>query len=303
MIDFRENDISPALESWTVQRVLNWAVPWLKGKLVDPVSAPRLEAELLLAFSLQLDRTSLFLQLDRPLNKQERETFKGLIRRRAESEPLAYILGYRDFYRHRFKVNEAVLIPRPDTETLVESLIMAARTAASPRILDVGTGSGCIAISVAAEIPTARVVAWDLSQNALDVADHNASALRVANVSFELRDALVFDNLPIDQYDFIVSNPPYVARDETSVMNAETLRFEPKMALFPNEYDGLTFYRAFASSYGRSLRTGGRIFLEVGFNQAARVAQLFIDAGWQKIEVTKDLSGRDRVISAVWSEP
>ena len=298
MTIYPENDAPLSPDIWTVQRVLGWAVPWLKEKLPDLNCSPRLDAELLLANVLKIDRTNLFLQLDRPLTKPEKETFKTLVRRRAESEPVAYIIGYRDFYRHRFKVTDAVLIPRPDTESLVETVVTAARSMNSPRILEVGTGSGCVAVSLAADVPTSIIEAWDVSESALNIARSNAACVGVANISFKVQDALAFNALPVKQFDFIVSNPPYIASDERSLMSSETLRYEPRLALFPADSDGLTFYRAFATYYGQCLLPGGKIFLEVGVHQAARVAQLFIEAGWQKIKIVKDLSGCERVISA-----
>ncbi len=298
MTIYPENESPLSPDIWTVQRVLSWSVPWLKEKLPDLNGSPRLDAELLLASVLKIDRTSLFLQLDRPLNKAERDEFKILIRRRADSEPIAYIVGYRDFYRHRFKVSDAVLIPRPDTETLVETVANAARAVNGPKILDVGTGSGCVAVSLAAEVPQSIVEAWDVSEGALKIAQTNSMEAGTANIVFHRRDALDVQDLPVHRFDFIVSNPPYIASDEKPMMSSETLLFEPELALFAPEADGLTFYRTFADHYGRCLRPGGKIFLEVGVHQAARVAQLFMTAGWQKIKVVKDLSGFDRVVCA-----
>ncbi len=298
MTVYPENESPLSLEIWTVHRVLAWAVPWLKEKLADQINSPRLDAELLLSSVLKIDRTRLFLQLDRPLTKPERDDFKTLIRRRAEAEPLAYIIGYRDFYRHRFRVSDAVLIPRPDTEILVEAVISSAKSVSAPRILDIGSGSGCVAVSLAAEILTAAVEAWDVSESALAIARDNAADAGVENIQFLLRDALNTESLPTGVFDFIVSNPPYIAKDEQAIMSAETLRYEPHLALFPNESDGLTFYRLFASNYMKCLSPGGKIFLEVGVNQAAIVAQLFEAAGWRKINKVKDLSGHERVVIA-----
>lgn len=283
---------------WTVRRILSWSVDYLSGKSRDLAATARLDVEMLLANVLGLDRMRLYLQLDRPLTKDERESFKILLRRRAEFEPVAYLLGYRDFYRHRFKVDQNVLIPRPDTEILVESVVAASKDYSSPKILDVGTGSGCIAISLAAEIPGAKVTAWDISEPALVVARANAESLNVNNVTFLNQDALAV-NLPgAGAFDLIVSNPPYITPSETNIMGPGVQAYEPALALFASDSEGLEFYRVFALSYQRILNTGGKIFLEIGFSQAAKVAQLFQDAGWRKIKISKDLSGHDRVLSA-----
>lgn len=284
-------------ELWTVQRVLSWSTGWLKEKAADATVNSRLEAELLLASVLDIDRMRLYLQLDRPLTKVEREAYKGQIRRRAEGEPIAYITGYRDFYRHRFSVSPAVLIPRPDTEILVEAALNAVASGSAPRILDVGTGSGCIAISLASELPEAVVDAWDIADEALAVASANVSSIGVLNVNLRVCDALS-EVLTPGSYDLIVSNPPYIPRFETHLMSAETLNKEPALALFAPDDDGLTFYRRFASDFMPALREGGKIFLEIGHSQGAIVAQLFSDAGWRKITVVKDLAGHDRVVSA-----
>jgi release factor glutamine methyltransferase len=283
---------------WNVQRVLLWSATWLKAKATDLYGHPKLEAELLLAQVLELDRMNLYLQLDRPLSKSERESYKGLLRRRVEGEPVAYILGYRDFYRHRFVVSPAVLIPRPDTELLVELASRAATTMVAPRILDIGTGSGCVAISLASEVKTASVVAWEISSEALAVANRNMQDIGVTNLTMIQRDALAKGVFEGDLYDIIVSNPPYIAKHEVAIMSRETLNFEPKIALFSADDEGMAFYQIFAKHSQVALREGGKLFLEIGLNQAAKVAQLLKDANWAKIEVVKDLSGHDRVICA-----
>ena len=285
-------------EIWTVQRVLSWSSTWLKEKAMDQLGNPKLEAELLLAHVLELDRMKLYLQLDRPLTKNERESYKLLLRRRVEGEPVSYILGYRDFYRHRFVVSPAVLIPRSDTEVLVELVSKAAFQMNAPRILEVGTGSGCIAISLASEVPTSTVVAWEICTRALDVARQNMAEISVQNLTLLQRDALADGVFQGDVFDIIVSNPPYVAKYEVELMSRETINYEPKLALFSGDDDGLAFYEVFARQSQVALREGGKIFLEIGLNQAAKVAKLLKDANWRKIEIVKDLAGHDRVVCA-----
>jgi release factor glutamine methyltransferase len=284
---------------WTVQRILTWSAAWLKAKQNHPSCNARLDAELLLASVFASDRMNLYLQLDRPLTKSERDDFKNLLLRRGQGEPIAYILGYRDFYRQRFIVSKDVLIPRPDTELLVESALNFAKSRRGQiGILDIGTGSGCVAISIAAELPQALVEAWDISEAALDNAQKNAKNLEVHNLSFKACDGLALDQSHGLEFDLIVSNPPYIASDEIALLSPETLAFEPRLALFCPKQNGFSFYEAFAKNAGQALKPGGRIFLEVGVNQSAKVAQLFEGAGWGKILIEKDLSGHGRVVSA-----
>ena len=284
---------------WTVLRILTWSAGWLKGKQSHPSCNARLDAELLLASVFGFDRMKLFLQLDRPLTKLERDSFKNLLLRRGHGEPVAYILGYRDFYRQRFIVSKDVLVPRPDTELLVESTIKFAKSRRGQvNILDIGTGSGCIAISIAAELPEALVEAWDISEAAIDIAKRNAENLGVHNVNFKVRDGLDLDQSQGLEFDMIVSNPPYIARDEVALLSPETLAYEPRLALFCPKQNGFSFYEAFAKNADNVLKPQGRIFLEVGLNQSAKVAQLFEGSGWEKILIEKDLSGHGRVVSA-----
>ncbi len=286
------------VDVWTIQKVVQSAAEWLRTRSSDSLTNPRLDAEILLASVLEMDRMRLYLQLDRPLSKLERERFKALLSQRGAGVPVAQIVGHRDFYRHRFAVSAATLIPRPETETLVQTALDFLKLLKQPRVLDIGTGTGCIAISIAAEIPDASVEAWDISEDALDVARRNANDLGAKNVRFSNTDALTPDAYRGSKYNAIISNPPYIPDDEQSLCSPETLNFEPRLALFAPESDGLTFYRRFSEFAGDILDHGGKIFLEFGYSQAEKVAQLFEAKKWRKIIVIRDLSGRDRVISA-----
>ena len=286
------------VDVWTIQKVVQTAAEWLRTRNSDPLTNPRLDAEILLASVLEMDRMRLYLQLDRPLSKLERERFKALLSQRGAGVPVAQIVGHRDFYRHRFTVSAATLIPRPETETLVQTALDFLKLLKQPKVLDIGTGTGCIAISIAAEIPDACVEAWDISEDALDVARRNANDLGAKNVRFSNTDALTPDAYRGSKYNAIISNPPYIPDDEQSLCSPETLNFEPRLALFAPESDGLTFYRRFSEFAGDILDHGGKIFLEFGYSQAEKVAQLFEAKKWRKIIVIRDLSGRDRVISA-----
>lgn len=285
-------------EVWTIKRILQSSFDWLKGKNLDPQSNHRLDSEVLLASVLGIDRMRLYLDLDRPLNKDERERYRAMLLQRGTGVPVAQIVGYRDFYRHRFYVTKDTLIPRPDTECLVEAAIAELGGMKAPTVLDIGTGCGCIGISIAAAIPGALVEAWDVSEGALAVARGNAKRLELTNISIVLIDALNEASYGKTKFDVIVSNPPYIPWNERALCTVETLNFEPHLALFTGEDDGLTFYRRFALSASKSLVEGGKIFVEVGFSQAEKVAHLFEAQGWRKIVMIKDLSGHPRVISA-----
>jgi release factor glutamine methyltransferase len=296
---------SVALEAWTIGRILTWSVDYLRAK--GQIESPRLDAELLLGHALKLARIQLYTQYDKPLNAAEREPFKAFLQRRSRGEPVAYITGEKEFMGYRFEVSSAVLIPRPDTELLVE-LILEWSKASTPeqlstwRILDVGTGSGCIATSLALKLASSHVhvSAWDLELLALANAKANAERLG-ASVAFSQCDALAaasWDGVGTQPYDMIVSNPPYIAPAEAPDLPCSVAAFEPQQALFAPP-DGLSFYRALAAFAPRLLKPGGRLAVEIGSTQAAAVQQLFAEAGWQQISLRKDWSRLDRVVSAV----
>ena len=289
---------TPGLDVWNVQKILTWSTTYLKEKCVDhDVRSHRLEAELLLAFALGCDRIRLYMDLEKPLAREERESFKTLLRRRIEGEPVSYVLGYKDFFKYRFVVNPAVLVPRADTELLVEHAIMDVRLRTTPRVLDIGTGSGCIAISVALECPEAQIVAWDISEEALRVAEVNNETLG-ASVEFAQCDARkVLASYSGPKFDVILSNPPYVSRSELPSLSPSVKNYEPALALFGDD-DGLAFYALYANSLKQCLNPNGTVHMEIGATQSASVAELFQNAGWRKISIDKDLSGNDRLLRA-----
>lgn len=289
---------SPDQDVWTIKRILQSSAIWLRSKNPNSQDNHRLESEIMLSSVLGLDRMSLYLDLDRPLTHAERDQYRSLLMQRGAGAPVAYIVGYRDFYRHRFFVTKDTLIPRPDTECLVEGAIDYLRGFELPRVLDIGTGTGCIGISIAASLPGAEVEAWDISEAALAVAKMNAETIGTTNITMRLCDGLLEDSYGGQKFHAIVSNPPYIPWDEKPLCAPETLKFEPQMALFADDPDGLTFYRRFATSASKSLCDGGKIFLEVGFNQGEKVAHLFEGQGWRKIVMIRDLSGHKRAISA-----
>ncbi len=279
---------------WTIKDVIDWSIPYLKEK---GSPSARLDAELLLCDVLACRRLDLYLDHHKPLNSEERTAFRDRIRRRSQGEPVAYILGRKEFYGHEFSVGPATLIPRPETEHLVEQVLQSFPEDQELKGLDVGTGTGCIAISLKKARPQWSMEAWDVSREALAVAAANAEKL-AASVTLEQLDALKDQSWSscLHGFDFIVSNPPYIATSERSELPVSVVRFEPALALFAEE-SGLIFYRTLAQKAAQSLRKGGKIFLEIGSGQASDVCLLLEESGWQDIAVHQDLAGLDRVVT------
>lgn len=279
-----------SLRIWTIREVLDWAAEDFARRGID---TPRLDAELLVAKALDVDRVGLYLDLNRPLLEQERGLIRPLVARRREREPVAYILGYRDFYGRRFCVTPDVLIPRPDTETLIDHALACIPVDAPCRVLDAGTGSGAIAITIAAERPLAAVTATDLSEAALEVAKSNAELHGVATrIRFERVDLLARG----EQHDVILSNPPYVARPDLETLQAEVREHEPMAALDGGE-DGLDVVKALLRASEPAAAPRAQILIEVGQGQAQSVLDFALEeTSWEPVAVYKDLNRVDRVL-------
>jgi len=265
--------------------------------------SPRLDAELLLATVLGVDRTGLFRQPERALALEEAERFDAFVARREALEPVAYIRGLRAFRTLELEVTPAVLIPRPETETLVDVALELLDGASppgpfAPLVLDVGTGSGCIALALAAENPYVRVVASDVDEAALAVARRNAARLGLERRLVLVRSDLLAD-LPTDlRFDLVLSNPPYIPAAEYEALEPNVHDFEPRLALYGGA-DGLDVYRRLVPAAAARLRRGGALAVEVGAGQAAAVAELFAAAGgFAAAEQRLDLGGVPRVVSA-----
>ncbi|MHA7629583.1 peptide chain release factor N(5)-glutamine methyltransferase [Corallococcus sp. M7] len=275
---------------WTIRRILTWTTGHFEKRGVD---APRLTAEILLAHVLKTGRVRLYVDLDRPLSKDELAAFKALIERRLAGEPTNYLTGAKEFYNRPFKVDARVLIPRPETELLVEAVLHAVPKDAPSRVLDVCTGSGCIAISVAAERPQATVLATDLSRDACALARENAQALGVAERVSVLEGDL-FSPLPPDAtFRVVVSNPPYIDSGDIAGLSAEVRR-EPRLALDGGP-DGLVALRRVIQGARRVLEPGGLLALEMGETQGSAVLELLRAAGYSDARVEKDLERRERM--------
>jgi release factor glutamine methyltransferase len=277
--------------AWTIARVLDWTRSFFDSKDIETA---RLDAELLIAHALGLSRIDLYLDHHRPLDAQELTSIRGLVRRRAQLEPIHYILGERDFWSITIGVDSRVLIPRPDTEKLVE-LALSNIDETTDRVLDLCTGSGAIALALATEHPQVQVAATDISKDALDVARANAERLNLSNVSFHQSD--LFKGLQA-QFDVIISNPPYIRSSDCKNLMADVRDYEPLMALDGGP-DGLDFYRKIIQTAPRFLRSRGHLLLEIGHDQAQDLRALVeASAHLDWIKCHQDLAGNDRVVHA-----
>lgn len=289
---------APREDPWTIRRVLAWAADDLK-KRGNPT--PRLDAELLLGKVLKAPRVKLVIDADKPLAKEELAAYRELHQRRRKGEPVAYLLGVREFYGRPFRVDARVLVPRPDTEILVE--VALKRTEArslSLRALDLCTGSGCVAITIARERPTATVIGTDIAPGALEVARDNQVRLAAFNVAFLQADlfALPAHSGPA-RFDLVTANPPYIPQGEAPELPVDVRDFEPAHALFAGE-DGLDVMRRIVHEAPAHLDEGGVLAVEVAAGQAPAVAALFVERGFAAVERAKDYGGHERVVSGVW---
>jgi release factor glutamine methyltransferase len=281
-------------DEWTIARVLAWATDDFRRRGLD---SPRLDAELLLAHVLGVDRLRLLIDAGRTLTKPELLAYRELIVRRRRAEPVAYILGVREFYGHTLRVGPSVLVPRPDTETLVEVALDRTRSAHLwGEALDLCTGSGCVAIAFARKRPTWRVTGVDVSREAVAVARENVeragSAFNAHMLEGDL-DAPLSDGA---RFDLITANPPYIPTADLATLPADVREHEPHLAL-DGGADGLDLVRRIVVLARRRLRPGGVLAVEVGYAQAARAAALLDAAGFAAVERRKDYGGIERVVS------
>ena len=289
------NATNPA-DTWTIRRVLEWTTGYLSEHGSE---SPRLEAEILLAYAKQCPRIQLYTHFDDELSDEVRGRMRALVKRRADLEPVAYLVGHREFFSLDFEVNRDVLIPRPETELLVMEALEALKAAeVSGRVLDIGTGSGCIAIAIAHRAPTAAVTAVDISESALVVARRNAERHHVADrVSFLQGDLFA----PLDageEFDVIVSNPPYVSTDDQTGLEQDVVRHEPHGALFAGR-DGLDVIRRIIDTAPQHLRAGGSLFLEFSPEQADSIVALLHASGqFEGINILRDTSHQQRAVRA-----
>jgi release factor glutamine methyltransferase len=255
---------------------------------------PARDAELLLLYATGLSRTDLITQPERQLSTAESRKYRGLVARRERSEPIQYITGEREFYGLRFTVTPDVLIPRPETEHLVEAALERIPLVTPWRIADVGTGSGAIAVALAVARPSARITAVDISPAALQIAKQNASAHQVAE-RIDFAEAYLLDGIKASSLDMVLSNPPYIASGERETLDAEVREFEPATALFAGP-TGVEIYERLIPQAGNVLRPNGWLLMEIGAGQQSQLSLLLKD--WIKVSFLPDLQGIPRVALA-----
>ena len=259
------------------------------------IENPRLDAEVLLCHVMNLERIDLYVRFDQPLEEQELSSYRDLVRRRSSGEPIAYLLGEKEFMGHTFKVSPAVLIPRPDTEILVEAAVNRLAEYPEPRFLDIGVGSGAILLSVLKAIPYAKGIGVDLSPDALLIAKENATTLGVNHrAGFLLGDTLA----PIGdrKVQGILSNPPYIPTGDMRTLQKE-VKLEPKLAL-DGGLDGLNIYRKLLLDGKNYLLPGGFLMMEMGIHQAEPITKIALEMGWIELEPPrKDYGGIERVVT------
>ena len=271
--------------------LLSKSIQYLKKYNVENA---RLDAEYIFAHVLGVKRAALVLNFDDEISEENKNLIRQyIIRRGKHREPLQYIIKEWEFYGRTFKVSEGVLIPRPDTEILVEQCIMLMKEIENPKILDIGTGSGAISITLAKELPDSEVLGLDISDEALKIAVENRELNEALNLKFLKSD--VFKNVRDKNYDLIVSNPPYIPMEEYNELMPEVKKYEPKMALTDGG-DGYYFYRKISEESMDYLKNGGYLAFEVGYNQGETVSQLMEKNGFRVVGRVADYAGIERVI-------
>ena len=261
------------------------------------VGSPRLNAETLMMFVLSVNRAYLYAHPERELTAEDLASYEDAVTQRASGVPSQYITGHQEFWGLDFVVSPAVLIPRPETEHLVETVLELARGVPSPRIVDVGTGSGCIALALAHELKGAEVFAVDLSAEALEIARANAARLQLDGRVKFLQSNVLAALAGIRDFDFVVSNPPYVGKNEADKVQRSVFEYEPRMAVFSGE-SGLDVIRPLIEQAHAALKSGGWLAMEIGYSMRDMVLELLAPTMWAEPTVVPDLQGIPRVIAA-----
>lgn len=283
-----------APKSWTIGSLVKWATDDFRTRGIEN---PRLDAELLVAHALGIDRMRVILDGNRPLEGTELHALRDLVKRRRGYEPIAYLRGEREFYGLKFKVDKRVLVPRPDTETLVDAaLSRSAHVSMSMRQLDLCTGSGCVAIAMARQRPTASVYASDVSTDALAVARENALRLGAYNVAFAHSD--LFAAFTGKRFDVVTANPPYIPTADLATLMPDVRDHEPALAL-DGGADGLDFVRRIAAGAPAVLEPEGLLAMEIGAGEAPDTVAIFEASGFRDVRVHRDIARIERVVSGV----
>ncbi len=288
-----------AMQTWTIQKLLNWVTEYLTGKGID---SPRLSAELLLTHILGLKRIELYTQFNKPVAKQQLDILHDLVKRAGQNEPVAYLVGKTEFYSLELNVTPDCMIPRPETELLVERAVEFLRTRRDIQfICDLCTGCGCIAVAIAKNYSGARIIATDICDAALAVAAANIEKHklkeRITLLCGDLFDPII-SGLDVKEFDLIVCNPPYVSTAEYEKLDKNVKDYEPKVALFAG-VDGLDIYRRIIEKADQFLKPDAALMLEIGFAQGQAVRQLLEQTGaFAEIKIEKDAHNNDRIAIA-----
>ena len=287
------------METWTIQKLLNWVTQFLTDKGID---SPRLSAELLLSHVLGLKRIELYTQYNQAVGKQELDKLRELVKRAGQHEPIAYLVGKTEFYSMELNVTPDCMIPRPETELLVQRAIEFLRTRNGIQyVCDLCTGSGCIAVAIAKNFPNARILATDICDAALSVAATNVEKHQLQDkitlLSGDLFDPII-PQLDVCKFDLIVCNPPYVSSGEYEKLDKNVKNYEPRLALFAGE-DGMDIYRRIIDKVDSYLKPDAVLILEIGYAQRPAIKELLKQTGiFTEIKIEKDLHNNDRIVTA-----
>ena len=256
-------------------------------------------AYIILENMLRVSRTDVLSERDAPVTTADENAIRNTVRRINNHEPIQYVFGWTEFYGRKFNVNPDVLIPRPETEELVSQVkeYTKGKNISGPRILDIGTGSGCIAITLALEIRGSKVFATDISEKALETARQNAAALNAA-VGF-FNNNIIDQDIPVEPLDVVISNPPYIPLSEKPSMKNNVIKFEPAHALFVSDEDPVVFYRAIAKKAFASLQSGGLLAVEINERFGSDVASILTDLGFADVRILKDLFNKERIVKGI----
>ena len=277
---------------WRIVDLIQWSESYFRDKSHQN---PRLEIEWMLRSLLNCERLDLYMRFDEPLSGTQLSTLRSWVKRRSKNEPLQYITESCEFFGREFFVDTRVLIPRPETERLIDEAIKSIKHVRSPNILDIGTGSGCIAITLAKEIKNSNVIGIDKSIGSLQVSKKNSAELNVENVTFFEMDIL--NQYPKEKFDLVISNPPYVPKSEMSGLMNDVKDFEPEIALTDFD-DGLTFYKRISKIIPHILKDDSSCILELGIgNHPENVLSIFKQSGYSNLETINDYNGDKRVLS------
>ncbi len=293
-----KNQIQSPVPEWTILKLIEWTTSYFQSHGID---SPRTTAEVLLAHTLNTERITLYVQYDKPLSAAELSAFKTLIKRRVTREPVAYITGSKEFWSLDFNVNRDVLIPRPDTELLVETaLSLLPVSEENRRILDLGTGSGAIVVALASERPKDIFFASDASFKAAVMAKQNAVQNKtIENIRFFCGDWLQPLNTNKADFDMILSNPPYIPSDEINSLQPEISKFEPLRAL-DGDRDGLSAIKKIITSAYFYIKPGGFLLLETGYDQKSRISDIVKKTNkYTDVDFLRDYAGHDRVVRMI----